>query len=333
MSARRHAAAAVLFAHAGLSPGLTRYDFSGRRPLSEHLGVHPELLALFDLQGGVATTAQILTVVSRRQLQMMVDCTALERIWFGVYSVGDPDRTQLLRGLDIACGEVVVVCLATAAATYGFDTENTAELHILNPLHHQIRSTAGLVVHRREGAPLTIVRGRPATTAAWTAIELARTLPRPRALATLDAALRSGRCDPAGMERALLAQSGRRGVVKVRALLPIADPRAESPMESEARLVMIDGGLPTPVLQHEIIDSAGKLRRLDFAWPEQMVAAEYDSDAWHSGPDALRRDRRKLAAVQDLGWTVVPIVADDVRGRPQLLIRRIGAHLRNATAG
>ena len=103
-------------------------------------------------------------------------------------------------------------------------------------------------------------------------------------------------------------------------------------MESEARLVMIDGGLPTPVLQHEIVDSRGRLRRLDFAWPDEMVAAEYDSEAWHSGPEALRRDREKLAAVQDLGWTVVPIIADDVRRRPQLLINRIDAHLRNARA-
>jgi hypothetical protein len=129
-----------------------------------------------------------------------------------------------------------------------------------------------------------------------------------------------------------MAQAGRRGIVKVRALLACVDPRAESPMESEARLVMIDGGLPTPVLQHEIIDSRGRLRRLDFAWPDEMVAAEYDSEAWHSGPEALRRDREKLAAVQDLGWTVVPIIADDVRRHPQLLLNRIDAHLRSARA-
>jgi very-short-patch-repair endonuclease len=46
----------------------------------------------------------------------------------------------------------------------------------------------------------------------------------------------------------------------------------------------------------------------------------------------LRRDREKLAAVQDLGWTVVPIIADDVRRRPQLLLNRIEAHLRSARA-
>ena len=102
-------------------------------------------------------------------------------------------------------------------------------------------------------------------------------------------------------------------------------------MESEARLVMIDGGLPEPVLQHEVVDARGRLRRLDFAWPDRMVAAEYDSDQWHTGADALRRDRKKLAALQDLGWIVVPIVLDDVRRRQRDLVERIYAHLGRAS--
>ena len=255
----------------------------------------------------------------------------MERIWHGVYSVDGRETEQLLRGLDLACGEAVAICLGTAAHAFGFDTEGATELHVLNPSGgHQMRPADGLVVHRRNGAPLTTLAGRPTTSPAWTAIEVARSLPRGRALATLDAALRSGHCDPRALQCAAAAQAGRRGIVKVRQLLALADGRAESPMESEARLVMIDGGLPTPVLQHEVIDARGRLRRLDFAWPEKWVAAEYDSDEWHAGADALRRDREKLAALQDLGWTVVPIVADDVRRRPQVLVDRIGGHLGRA---
>ena len=292
-----------------------------------------ELAALFDSQDGVATTAQIVAVTSRRHLGTLLNCTAVERIWHGVYSVGGRETEQLLRGLDLACDEALAICLGTAAHAYGFDTENTVELHVLNPPGgHQMRPAEGLVVHRRDGAPLTSLDGRPTTTAAWTAIEVARSLPRRRALATLDAALRSGSCDPRSLQCAATAQAGRRGIVNVRQLLALADGKAESPMESEARLVMIDGGLPTPVLQHEVIDARGRLRRLDFAWPEQWVAAEYDSDEWHTGADALRRDREKLAALQDLGWTVVPIVADDIRRRPQVLVDRIGCHLSRARA-
>ncbi|MCB1264523.1 MAG: hypothetical protein KDB56_08020, partial [Mycobacterium sp.] len=122
------------------------------------------------------------------------------------------------------------------------------------------------------------------------------------------------------------------GIVQVRELLALADPRAESAMESEARLVMLDGGLPTPVLQFEIVDSMGRLRRLDFAWPDLKVAAEYDGADWHGGREALRRDRERLAALQDLGWVVIPILAEDVRRRPAALVERIGGHLGRARA-
>jgi len=289
-----------------------------------------ELSTLFECQGGVATTAQILQAAGRRHLQLLLDCTAVERIWHGVYSLGPADAERKLRGLDLASGEEIAVCLGTAARAYGFDTEDGTDLHVLNPTGHQLRPAPGLVVHRREGATLSLASGRLATAPAWTAVEVARSLPRPRALATLDAALRSAHCDPLALTQAMIAQSGRRGIVQVRQLLPLADGRSESPMESEARLVMIDGGLPTPVLQYELLDALGQMRRLDFAWPTQLVGAEYDSDQWHTGPEALHRDREKIAALQDLGWTVVPIVLHDVRRRREALVARIGAHLSRA---
>jgi hypothetical protein len=132
--------------------------------------------------------------------------------------------------------------------------------------------------------------------------------------------------------RAVIQQAGRRGIVTVRELLPLAGPEAESPMESEARLVMIDCGLPIPVLQHEIVDRNGRTWRVDFAWPEQRVAAEYDGVDWHSGPEAFFRDRRRYAALQDVGWVIVSIVAEDVRYRPWELARRIEAQLERAAA-
>lgn len=262
----------------------------------------------------------------------MMECAAVERIWRGVYGREIADEGLRLRGLDVSCGEEVVMCLGTAARAYGFDTEADPTLHVLNPLRHQLRPAAGLVVHRREGAPVSVVQGRPATAPAWTAIEVARSLRRPRALATLDATLRSGTCDRVELVRAAAAQAGRRGIVKVRALLALADGRAESPMESEARLVMIDGGLPVPDLQYEIVDSLGRVRRADFAWPDCKVAAEYEGEEPHSGAEAMRRDRERVAALQDRGWVVIPIVAGDVRRRPRMLVERISVQLRRARA-
>ncbi|KUI30119.1 hypothetical protein AU196_05795 [Mycobacterium sp. IS-1742] len=282
-----------------------------------------ELRDLFDAQGGVASSAQILNVLSRRAMQRRLDAGVLSKVWPGIYCFGEPDDATRLAGLDLRAGESVAICLATAAAAYGFDTEGVADLHVLNPVGHLLRNSEGLIVHRRDGAPLTAVDGRPATTPDWTAVEVARGLRRPRALATLDAALRSGTCSGRGLRSAAARQAGRRGIVAVRQLIPFADSRAESPMESEARLVMADRGLPTPVLQHEIVDRDGRIWRVDFAWPERLVAVEYDGFNWHSRPEDFRRDRRKRAALQEIGWQVISIVADDVRRDGWGMVRRI----------
>ncbi len=161
---------------------------------------------------------------------------------------------------------------------------------------------------------------------------MARSLRRPRALATLDAALRSGTCNRAELWRAAIEQAGRRGIVAVRELLPLADERAESPMESEARLAMIDGGLPIPELQYEIIDGNGEVRRVDFAWPDERVAVEYEGLDWHSGAEAMRRDRTRQTALMDVGWIVIAIVFEDVRYRAWDFVARIDRQLRRAHA-
>jgi hypothetical protein len=294
--------------------------------------MHPELNQLFDAQGGVVTSAQVLSFLTRRSLEAHLNCGALQKIWHGIYGRDEVTTALRLSGLDLATGTTVAACMGTAAAAYGFDTERTADLHVLEPGGRRLRSTDGLVVHRREGAPLARVGGRTATAPAWTALEVARGLRRPRALATLDAALRSATCSRYELNSAVELQSGRRGIVKVRELLGLASPLAESPMESEARLVMLDGGLPPPVLQYELVDTQGRIWRLDFAWPEYRVAAEYDGVDWHSGPDAFRRDRRRSAALQELGWLIVPIIAEDVRHRAGELIRRLDTYLRRGRA-
>ena len=205
-----------------------------------------ELDRLFDSQRGVATSAQILSHLTRRGFETELKTGDLERIWQGIYCRGEPTDELRLRGLDLSCGTSVPVCLGTAAALHGFDTEEPADLHVLSPPGSRLRSADGLVVHRRDGAPLVVVGERPATSPAWTAVEVARSLRRPRMLATLDAALRSGKCSRPELWRAAVEQAGRRGIVAVRDLIPLADGLAESPMESEARLAMLDSGLPIP---------------------------------------------------------------------------------------
>lgn len=269
--------------------------------------------------------------MTRKQLRVQVQTGGLVRVWYGVYGATAPDLLGRLAALDLFVGQRVVACMGTAAALYGFDLENTSAVHVLDP-GVRMRPTVGLMVHQRAGAPLQLVAGRLATAPAWTAVEIARQLRRPRALAALDAALHSSTCTRAELENAVREQKGRRGIVQVRELLEYADGRAESGMESEARLVMIDYGLPRPELQYEIRALDGTVHRVDFAWPEQRVVAEYESIDWHSGRLELIRDKKRYADFQDLGLTVIPIVVDDVRREPWRLAHRLEYHLSRARA-
>lgn len=287
-----------------------------------------DALTILEKAGGFATTAQLLTVMTRQQLDVQVKNGGLVRVWYGVYAAQEPDLLGRLAALDVFMGGHAVACLGTAAALYGFDTENTVAIHMLDP-GVRMRPTVGLMVHQRVGARLQRVSGRLATAPAWTAVEVARQLRRPRALATLDAALRSMRCARSEIENAVAEQRGRRGIVAARELLPFADGRAESAMESEARLVMIDHGLPLPELQYPIHGHGGEMWRGDFAWPDMRLAAEYESIEWHAGP-AVLRDKTRWAKLQELGWTIVPIVVDDVRREPGRLAARIARHLDRA---
>jgi hypothetical protein len=110
-----------------------------------------ELSRLLDTQGGVVTSAQALTFLTRRGLEAELKNGELQKIWYGVYRRGDVDRRLRLRGLDLVTGTTVAACLGTAAAVYGFDTELTADLHVLNPPGQQLRSGDGLVPYGERG--------------------------------------------------------------------------------------------------------------------------------------------------------------------------------------
>jgi hypothetical protein len=286
---------------------------------------------LFALNGGLATTSQLLETMSYRTLARRVRTGEVIRLWHGVYAQHPPSTIDRLAALDVVSGKSIVACMNTAAELHGFGTENDGRIHILDP-GVRMRPAVELMVHQRIGAPLKRIQGRLATAPAWTAVELARALRRPRALAVLDAVLFNQCCTPRDLCAAIDEQKGRRGIVKVRELIEYVDGRSESPLESEARLVFIDGGLPMPEVQYEIVDRCGKVWRVDFAWPDAMVVAEYESMEWHATAEALRHDRMKVARLQECGWTSIPIVVDDVRRHPLDLVARIAAHLKRGSS-
>jgi very-short-patch-repair endonuclease len=113
----------------------------------------------------------------------------------------------------------------------------------------------------------------------------------------------------------------RRGSARARSALAVADPRAESPMESVLRWVLLEAGLPAPVLQHVIRSAAGEFRA-DLAWPDRMVLVEFDGNV-HRERDVFVRDVRRQNALVAAGWTVLRFTSADLLGRPEDVVAQI----------
>jgi hypothetical protein len=178
------------------------------------------------------------------------------------------------------------------------------------------------------GDEVTSVDRLPVTSVARSAFDLGRHLPRGQALARLDALMRA---TPFSFEDvALLAKRhpGARGVRRLMDVLPLVDGGAASPKESWLRLLLIDAGLPKPATQIPVNDGWRTVGVLDMGWEDFMVALEYDGDQHRTDRRQFVKDIARLAKLQDLGWTVIRVVAehrpDDIVGRAQQALTRRG---------
>ena len=107
---------------------------------------------------------------------------------------------------------------------------------------------------------------------------------------------------------------GYRGVIQLRSLAPIADPRAESVAESALRLHWYDAGLPKPEPQWWVFDGFGVgLFRLDLALPEAFFACEYDGVEFHSSDEDRAADLDRRAWIESQrSWHIEVFTKEDV---------------------
>ncbi|AWH96562.1 hypothetical protein A6048_14890 [Dietzia psychralcaliphila] len=181
---------------------------------------------------------------------------------------------------------------------------------------------AGIVVRKWSSAPEWVqYHGMAVTTPARTAIDLARHLTSDvRAVAALDSMCRTGRTDPDAIAAEAFTMSGQVGVRRVLELLPRVDPLAESPKESELRLIMRSTDLPALESQVEVRDGVGALvSRLDLGNREWKVGLQYDG---HEHLTRARRDGDSVAMLRlpALGWEVRR-VTQGMLHTPQTLTR------------
>ena len=157
--------------------------------------------------------------------------------------------------------------------------------------------------------------GLSVTTPLRTAWDLGRLAYRDNAMGALDALLRHGTFTGDEMVAGVERFKGRRGVVQLRALAPLADPRSESPGESTLRLRWLDlPSLPAPTPQVSIAVGDVEVYRIDLGVPELRYGCEYDGEEFH-GPEVVDLDEARRADLsRRFRWDVDGVRRANVSG-------------------
>jgi Protein of unknown function (DUF559) len=181
---------------------------------------------------------------------------------------------------------------------------------------------------------LTKIHSLPATTVARTVVDLARTLPFMDAVVTADSALNQEKTTKRDLRQVLGESKGWPGVKQARRVIDFADDRAESPLESAARVVFAEA---SPALSPEPPDLQATIHgpdwsaRVDFLWPEHKVIAEADGLVKYNDRKDLLSERERDHQLREAGYTVIHFTWKELFQNPDDVLTRLRAALAPAT--
>jgi len=217
----------------------------------------------------------------------------------------------------------IVFCHESATAFLGLPIfGEPPEVHVLDTPGATARLSGGIRIHTTAGDRTIVdIGGIFVTSAADTAIDVARSRHAAVSLAVVDAALRAD--SHLTVEALVAANESRlssRGRRLARWSLHRATPLAETALESVSRAAIEWLGFAEPELQREF-RTDGTVDRCDMWWPEARVVGEADGGVKYDGSlqpsaDAIRkekyRDRRlrhHASAIGHWGWADVARVS------------------------
>jgi hypothetical protein len=211
----------------------------------------------------------------------------------------------------------------TAAAIHGIEMFTAVELEELPPIEtcalrgRRATRRRGVDGRSRDLAERDIMRidGLRLTTPLRTALDLGCNLRRREAMAARNAFARVHGVTVEQLRAELDRFGRRRGVVQLRELVQLVDPRIESPRESWTLLAIHDAGLPLPEPQVWVDVDGVPTYRLDFAYRQRRVCVEYDGFDFHAlTPEQRQHDADRRAWLRANHWTVIVIRLGDFTG-------------------
>ena len=250
------------------------------------------------------------------QVSGLCEAGILRRLLHGVYVVAQiPDSLELRSAaLRLVVPSDAVVTDRTAGWLHGAPMVLAPNDHLATPPVSVFLNRKG--ARLRNGWPWSSVAVRAAEDGmkmqGYNGSQLWDT-----AFAALDAMLRLGRFDSDELWDSIGHLKGMRGVRQLRALAPLADPRAESMGESVLRLRWLDiPSLPRPELQIPVARPGRWPYRVDLGVEELLMGFEYDGEEWHRRTARqIERDRGRRAWLRDeRDWLICPVTKVNVFG-------------------
>jgi very-short-patch-repair endonuclease len=239
------------------------------------------------------------------------------------------DHRLACQAMALRLPEGIVIAGTSAAYLHGveFAAGFTDPVHVIVPPPIRAGGQRGVRLHVVAPRPGDTLVGGSAfrcTTPARTAWDLASWQPVDQAVSIIDALLGRDLVVIEQLDRLVAERTHERGSRLAARAFGLADGRAQSPAESLLRVRLVLAGLPRPKVQHPVRLESGRLVHPDLAWPEFMVAVEYDGH-WHADVNQLHLDRRRLNGLINAGWLVLHVTS-------QRMYRDFGAVVREVRA-
>lgn len=196
------------------------------------------------------------------------------------------------------------------------------------------QSSAGMLVHSAQLPRNHVMRrhGVWVTTATRTVVDLARSLSFMEGVVVADSALRLGKTTEGGLTDMLRICARWPGIERARRVVSFADELAESALESCARVVFAQAGLPPPILQAAIANQNDEfIGRVDFYWPEYQTIAEADGMAKYDNPGRAKHEVKRDILLREAGNKVVHFTWDELFNRQAAVVGRVRTAFAAAT--
>ena len=272
--------------------------------------------------------------VTRRMLQRRVASGRLTVLGPDLYLVGGATLTWegKLLGLVLSAGEGAVVSHRAAAALWGLDGFRPGIPELTVPRGRRFRR-ASVVVHESTDLDRCGIRrrvGLPLTDPARTLLDLARRTSDRRLTLAIESARRLKLTSWSELIATLAkhARCGRPGIRRLRRAIANGvhrDEITDSDFELLVLSLLVEHGLPEPVIHHPIRDANGRqLAEVDLAYPELKIAIELDGGD-HQRRDVFERDRPRQNKLVLEGWIVLRFTWDAYRDRPGEIVAAVRA--------